>query len=113
MTGEQFAPEEWSATSRTGSITVRTTEQGLPVGISVEPGELRKDPRALATEVVRLCRQAANRAGLQRRAQLEEAGMAPEMIDLMGLPTPEAVARQEVADEEEYETEPDTWLRSV
>ncbi len=104
---------EWSAANRTGSISVRTTEQGLPLGISVDPAELRRDPQALAAEVLRLCKQAANRAALARRAELEEAGVAPEALRRMGLPTPAEVAQSELQEEDEYETEPDSWLRSV
>lgn len=104
---------EWTATSRTGAITVRTTDQGLPLGISVEATELRRDPSGLAAEVLRLCKQAANRAGLARREELEAAGMTSDMLALMGLPTREEVARQEIVEEEEYETEPRSWLRSV
>lgn len=104
---------EWSAANRTGSISVRTTEQGLPLGISVDPAELRRDPQALAAEVLRLCKQAANRAALARRAELEEAGVAPEALRRMGLPTPAEVAQSELREEDEYETEPESWLRSV
>ncbi|WP_063046511.1 hypothetical protein [Nocardia pseudovaccinii] len=104
---------EWTATSRSGAISVRTTEQGLPLGISVQPAELKRDPQALAAEVLRLCRQAANRAGMARRAELAAAGVPAEMLALSGLPTAEDVARQELAEEQEYETEPDSWLRQV
>ncbi|GAA5067156.1 hypothetical protein [Nocardia callitridis] len=113
MGDEQPELVEWTASSRTGSIAVRTTEQGLPLGISVEPAELKRDPQELAGEVLRLCKTAANRAALARRAQLEEAGATQEMLSLMGLPTPEQVARQELTEEAEYETEPVSWLRQV
>ncbi|WP_378737221.1 hypothetical protein [Nocardia brasiliensis] len=104
---------EWSAASRTGAITVRTTEQGLPLGISIDDAELKRDPQELAAEVLRLCKHAANRAGLARRAEFEAAGLSSDALALMGLPTPEQVARQEIVEEEEYETEPRSWLRSV
>ncbi|AXK86411.1 hypothetical protein IU443_08770 [Nocardia farcinica] len=110
---EQQGPVEWTASSRDGSITVRTTEQGLPRGIAIEPAELRRDPADLAAQVLRLCKQAANRAGVARREQLTAAGMAPEMLALLGLPTQEQVAGQELADEEEYEDQPRSWLREV
>jgi hypothetical protein len=113
MSDEQVGPVEWTAASRTGAIAVRTTEQGLPLGITVESAELRRDPQSLAADVLRLCRQAANRAALARRAEFEAAGVATEALALMGLPTPEEVARQEFIEEDEYETEPQTWLRSV
>ncbi|MBF6087103.1 hypothetical protein IU438_17360 [Nocardia cyriacigeorgica] len=113
MSEQEQGPAEWTATSRTGAIAVRTTEQGLPVGISIERTELRGDPTALAAEVLRLCKQAASRAGLARRAQLEQAGVAEDMLALMGLPTAAEVAAQEMADEQDYDTEPRSWLRSV
>ncbi|WP_040731518.1 hypothetical protein [Nocardia tenerifensis] len=106
-------PTEFVATSLTGSIAVRTTEQGLPLGIKVDQDQLRRDPATLAAEILRLCKQSANRAGLARRAQLREAGFTSEMLAMTGLPTEEEVARQEIIDEQEYETEPQSWLRSV
>lgn len=102
-----------TATSRSGAIAVRTTEQGLPLRISVEPGELRRDPGELAAEVLRLCRQAANRAGAARRRQLADAGVSRDLLDLTGLPTAAEVERQELFDEQEYDVEPQSWLRSV
>lgn len=113
MEDEQPNPAEWTAASRNGTITVRTTEQGLPLGITIEKAELRRDSNTLAAEVLRLCRQAASRAGLARRAELEAAGLSKEMLALTGLPTPEEVARQEQSEEEEYESEPRSWLRPV
>ncbi|WP_330252269.1 hypothetical protein OG874_40315 [Nocardia sp. NBC_00565] len=104
---------EWAATSRSGAISVRTTEQGLPLGISIEAAELRRDPQGLAAEVLRLCKQAANRAGMARRAELAAAGVPADMLALTGLPTAEDVASQEFVEEQEYETEPDSWLREV
>ncbi|WP_245717452.1 hypothetical protein [Nocardia jejuensis] len=106
-------PTEFTASSRTGSIVVTTTEQGLPRGITVERDSLRDDPQQLAGEILRLCRQAANRAGMERRAQLQAAGLAPELLSLTGLPTVEEVTRQELVQEQEYETEPDSWLRPI
>ncbi|MEU4433059.1 hypothetical protein AB0F65_20450 [Nocardia rhamnosiphila] len=110
--GTEF-PTEFSAHSLTGEIRVRTTEMGLPVAISVEPGQLRRDPGALAGEILRLCRKSAARAGLERRKQLQEAGFTAEMLRSTGLPTEAEVARQEIVDEQDYDTEPESWLRSV
>ncbi|MGV9723250.1 hypothetical protein [Nocardia beijingensis] len=106
-------PTEFTATSLTGAISVRTTETGLPLGIEVDTDQLRRDPETLAGEVLRLCRQAANRAGLARRAQLRQLGFTSEMLALTGLPTEQQVATQEIVDEQEYDTEPQSWLRSV
>jgi hypothetical protein len=106
-------PTEFTANSLTGSISVRTTEMGLPLGIKIDADQLRRDPDALAGEILRLCKQAANRAGLARRAQLQQWGWTSEMLALTGLPTEQQVARQEIIEEQEYDTEPQSWLRSV
>ncbi|MFI1462577.1 hypothetical protein [Nocardia carnea] len=113
IAGDAEFPIEFTAHSITGSIRIRTTETGLPVAVSVEPGELRRDPDALAGEILRLCKQSAARAGLERRKQLQEAGFTSEMLKLAGLPTEEQVARRELVQEQEYDTEPESWLRSV
>ncbi|MFF0542566.1 hypothetical protein [Nocardia thailandica] len=109
---EEF-PTEFSASSLTGTIVVRTTEQGLPVGITVDPEELRRDPSALAGEILRLCQKSAKRAGLARRNQLAEAGFDPALLAATGLPTEAEVAAAEIVEEQEYDTEPQSWLRSV
>lgn len=106
-------PTEFGAHSLTGTIRVRTTEMGLPVAISVAPDQLRRDPDALAGEILRLCKQSAARAGLERRKQLQEAGFTTDMLRSTGLPTEAEVARQEILDEQDYDTEPESWLRSV
>jgi hypothetical protein len=103
----------WTTASKSGSISVETTEQGLPIAIRVEWDELRRPPGELAAEIVRLCKRSANRAGLARRAELEKAGLTSDILALTGLPKPEDVARQELVEEAEYEVEPQTWLRSV
>jgi hypothetical protein len=110
---QQPHPVEWTAANRTGSLSVRATEQGLPLGISADPAELRRDPGALASDILRLCKQAANRAALARRAELEQAGVGSDALRRMGLPTPEEVAQSELQEEDEYDTEPESWLRSV
>lgn len=102
-----------TATSKGAEISVETTEQGLPTALRVEPSELRRDPDELAGKILRLCRQAADRAGLARRAELEAAGLSSDVLALTGLPRPEDVADREWVDEEEHEVEPQSWLRSV
>ncbi|WP_405179634.1 hypothetical protein OG225_38670 [Nocardia sp. NBC_01377] len=101
------------AMSRSGSITVETTEQGLPLSVSVDRAELRRAPQDLAAEVLRLCRQAADRAGAQRRRRLAEAGVSADLLALTGLPTAAEVERRELIDEQEYEVEPQSWLRTL
>ncbi|WP_330183401.1 hypothetical protein OHB26_06965 [Nocardia sp. NBC_01503] len=110
---ETSFPTEFTLASRTGAVVVCTTEQGLPLGVSVERDQLRDDPAALAAEILRLCKQSAARAGSQRREQLRQAGLAPEMLALTGLPTVAEVTRREIVEEQDFDTEPDSWLRPI
>ncbi|MFD3507575.1 hypothetical protein [Nocardia sp. NPDC058666] len=96
-----------------GSIKVRTSEQGLPLGLRVDPAELHRDPSQLAAEILRLCQRTAARAGALRRRQLAEAGVSAETLALSGLPTEADVARLEYVEEQEYDTEPQSWLRTI
>lgn len=111
--GDQEFPTEFTAHSVTGAIRVRTSEGGVPVAVTVEPDKLKGDPDALAGEILRLCKQSAARAGLARRKQLEAAGYTEDMLRMAGLPTEAEVARQEIVEEQDYYTEPQSWLRSV
>ncbi|WP_307817479.1 hypothetical protein [Nocardia acididurans] len=102
-----------TAANTTGSIRIRVTEQGIPLAVKVDSAELRRDPEQLAAELLRLCQRAANRAGLARRRQLEAAGVNAETLAAAGLPTEAEVARQEIVEEQYYDTEPQSWLRTV
>lgn len=101
-----------SAASRTGLVSVETTELGLPTAISVHGAALRGDPHVLADEIMRLCRQAGNRARLARRNALGEAGADREVMDRLGLPTAAEVARAEEAEEQQGGYDPGSWLRA-
>ncbi|NMD57818.1 MULTISPECIES: hypothetical protein [Tsukamurella] len=94
------------ATSTNGGVRVRANEQGTPLHIAIERTELRREPQDLADAVVRLCQEAATTAGLRRRAELERAGVGPEVLRAMRLPEPPPVpsARDETVG---------TWLRRV
>ncbi|MET8422567.1 hypothetical protein [Nocardia sp. NPDC004860] len=110
------AEGDWASlvvANTSGSIRVRATNQGLPLAVKVESAELHRDPTQLAGEVLRLCQKAANRAGLALRKQLEEAGLGAEAIARANLPTEADVARQEIVEEQDYDHEPQSWLRSV
>lgn len=110
------AEQGWAsvtAATPSGAIRVRTTEQGLPLAVKVDPAELHRDPSQLAGELLRLCQRAAARAGLARRKQMEAAGMSAAALAATGLPTEAEVARQEIVEEQDYDTEPQSWLRTV
>ncbi|MFI9508646.1 hypothetical protein [Nocardia sp. NPDC052566] len=107
-------PEYFTGTaiSRSGLISVETTETGLPTAVDLDPGELRRNPEELAHELLRLFQRSTDRARLARRAALTAAGVAPDVMDRLGLPTADAVADTEARDEEEVEYEPGSWLRN-
>ncbi|MRH89375.1 hypothetical protein GFY24_18295 [Nocardia sp. SYP-A9097] len=98
------------ASLRGGEIVVTATDSGLPLTVRVSSGQLRRDPDALGADLLRLCRLAAARAGLRRRAYLSELGLSDEAMARLGLPTPAAVEQAELADEAEREYEPRSWL---
>lgn len=101
-----------AATSRTGTISVVTTDQGLPTSVRLDSAELRKDPAVLAAEVLRLCQQAAMHAGVARRAELEAQGVSNDIIDSMKLPRADDLARAEYEDDAGAGA-PGSWMRSV
>jgi len=87
--------------NRSGTVTVRATDQGLPLQIAVERDELRRGARALADEILQVTRQAAIEARTRRRAELSRAGVPDDVLDRLGLPT--ATTTQPTA----------TWMRPV
>ena len=99
--------------SRRGTISVRTTERGLPVALRLDPVELKKPPEQLAREIMALCRLSAARAQVARRRDLVEKGFSAEVIRGMQLTTEDELARTEeevLGDEDEL---PSSWRRSV
>ncbi|WP_245673528.1 hypothetical protein [Nocardia lijiangensis] len=98
------------ASLRGGDIVVTATDSGLPTMVRVTPEQLRRDPGDLAAEVLRLCRLAADRAGLRRREYLTGLGLGEDALRLLDLPTPQAIEQSELADEAQHEYEPRSWL---
>lgn len=94
------------ASNGAGTVSVRTTEQGLPVDIRIEQRELRFGARRLADEILQLCRRSTMAAGARRRAELAASGMPTAVLDRLGLPTHADLARARDADEA-----PASWLR--
>ncbi len=95
------------ATSTNGGLRVRANDQGTPLHIAIERTELRREPQDLADAIVRLCRDAATTAGLRRRAELERAGVGPEVLRALRLPEPPEVAPPA------HDDTVGTWLRRV
>ncbi|MBF6145044.1 hypothetical protein A5780_05485 [Nocardia sp. 852002-20019_SCH5090214] len=101
-----------ASTNRAGTISVRATDQGIPVEIKFERSEYRYGAQALAAEILRLTKRSAIVAKARRRELLAESGMPTEILDKLGLPT-----RQEAVDEldrmDDEDTGPTSWMRPV
>jgi hypothetical protein len=99
--------------SRTGTISVLTTERGLPVGLRLDAAELAKPPEQLARDIMALCRLSAARAQVAHRRGLIEKGFSASVIRTLNLATEEELA---LAEEEAYGEDddlPPSWKRSV
>jgi hypothetical protein len=101
------------AQSRSGTISVRTTDRGLPVALRLDPLELKKPPDQLARDILALCRLSAVRAQVRHRHVLIEKGFSATVIHGLQLATEEELAW---AEEEVHGGEddlPTSWRRSV
>jgi hypothetical protein len=99
--------------SHSGTISVLTTERGLPVALRLDAAELRKPPEQLARDIMALCRLSAARAQVERRRDLAEKGFSAAVIRGLQLATEEDLTRAEqevLGDEDEL---PPSWKRSV
>jgi hypothetical protein len=101
--------------SRTGTITVATTERGLPTALRIDRSELARPPQELASEILGLCQLSAMRTQIAYRRQLVSKGFTSSVIREIGLPTEEDLADAEEAlfGAEEDDEPPATWMRSV
>ncbi|MFE3058613.1 hypothetical protein [Nocardia sp. NPDC059239] len=100
-----------AATNRSGTVTVRATDQGMPVEIRFERAEYRYGAPALAAEMLRLTQRSAIVARARRREQLAEAGVPEAMLDRLGLPTRQA-AVDELDRLDDTDTGQTSWLRN-
>ncbi|AYF75050.1 hypothetical protein D7D52_15595 [Nocardia yunnanensis] len=111
MSGAELPPVATAASSnRSGTVTVRATDQGMPVEIQFERGEYRYGAQALADEILRLTKRSAIVARSRRREQLAEAGVPADLLDRLGLPTRQA-AVDELDRLDEADTGQTSWLR--
>ncbi|AOW92171.1 hypothetical protein BFN03_04140 [Rhodococcus sp. WMMA185] len=101
-----------AVTNRSGTISVKTTEYGLPVELRIDPRELRYGGQRLADEILTLCRRSAAEAGARRRDELAYDGMPAQLLDKLGLPTRADVAAAQVIEDVEEPT-PTSWMRQV
>ncbi|MGX9791315.1 hypothetical protein [Mycobacterium sp. MMS18-G62] len=99
--------------SRRGTISVLTTERGLPVALRLDAVELEKPPQQLAGDIMALCRLSAARAQVARRRDLAEKGFNAAVIRSLALATEDDLSRAEeevLGDDDEL---PPSWRRSV
>jgi hypothetical protein len=99
--------------SHSGTISVLTTERGLPVALRLDAAELKKPPEQLARDIMALCRLSAARAQVARRRDLLEKGFSAAVVRGLQLATEEDLTRAEeevLGDEDEL---PPSWKRSV
>lgn len=98
-----FADALTTVRSRSGSITVTATHQGLPVSLKIADGEMRRDMAGLASEIADLCQGAAMVSGIRLRARLLDEGVDADIVGAMGLPTPDDLADFERRAEREFD----------
>ncbi|MGW6376804.1 hypothetical protein ACWFRB_12165 [Rhodococcus sp. NPDC055112] len=98
--------------NRAGTVTVRATDQGLPLAINIDQRELRYGGTQLAASVLEVCKRAAAEAKVRRRADLTEQGVPSEVLDALGLPTRNELAAAAYPEDEE-ESAPTSWMRQL
>jgi len=99
--------------SHTGTISVLTTERGLPVALRLDAAELKKPPEQLARDIMALCRLSAARAQVARRRDLVEKGFSAAIIRGLQLATEEDLAGAEEELARAEDELPPSWRRSV
>jgi hypothetical protein len=100
-------------TSPSGTISVQTTERGLPIALRLDAAELKKPPEQLAHDIMALCRLSAARAQVARRRALAEQGFSTSVIRGLNLATEEELTRAEddvLGDDDDL---PPSWKVSV
>ncbi|MBY4381817.1 hypothetical protein HQO24_10205 [Rhodococcus fascians] len=98
--------------TRSGSVSVRATEHGVPIAIAIDERELRYGGTALASTILDRCTRATAAARAQRRIRLAEDGVPADILDRLGLPT-HARTAADANDDLAQEPAPTSWLRPV
>jgi hypothetical protein len=101
-----------ASSNRSGTISVRATDQGMPVEIKFERSEYRYGAQTLADEILRLTKRSTVAARARRRELLAEAGMPTDILDRLNLPTRQA-AVDELDRIDDADTGPTSWMRPV
>ncbi|MFW0784080.1 hypothetical protein AAFP35_06125 [Gordonia sp. CPCC 206044] len=108
----EVATDTVTVRSRSGTITVVTTTQGLPVSVHIERSALSLGEGALAAEILGLCRQASMVAGIRLREQLTASGAGRDVLEALRLPTTDDLARVECLADATAQV-PVSWLHTV
>ncbi len=113
-TGPVATPEVAVATAanRTHTVAVTSTDQGLPIRVRVNARELRSGGRHVAAEILQMCHAATAEAKARRREDLAAAGVRSDVLDALGLPTRDDLARSQTA-HEATRPDPGSWMRPV
>lgn len=105
-----------TSTNRARTVTVTATSAGTITALSFEPSVYGHGAAALAADIVRAAQRSTLLARAHRREVLAAAGLAPVLLDRLGLPGPEAVADElarldaETADDA---AAPRGWVRAL
>ncbi|MGW4125596.1 hypothetical protein [Nocardia sp. NPDC004711] len=96
------------------TITVTATDVGQITELRIEASEYGRGAAALADEIVRQAQRCTLLARARRRETLAAAGLAPVLLDRLGLPGPEAVAAALARlDAPAADTAPHGWVRAL
>ena len=96
-----------------GTISVLTTERGLPVALRLAARALTQPPPALAADIRALGGLAAARAQAARRRDLLENGCDAAVVRNLALASDDDVARAETEVAQLEEELPSSWQRRV
>ncbi|SDD86034.1 hypothetical protein [Rhodococcus tukisamuensis] len=95
-----------------GTVTVRCSDRGLPLEVRLDPRELRYGGGHLAATILEVGRLATAEARARRRIELADAGVPPDVLDALGLPTRAALAEAERTADADRPA-PTSWLRPL
>ena len=98
--------------SRSGDISVRTTERGLPTHLKIGGSAMSRSPQDLAREILSLCQLSAMRLQVAHRRDLLERGLSPAVVRGLNLATEEDLAKAEEKVRGDDEGPPETWMTS-
>lgn len=97
-----------------GTLAVTCTDQGIVIDLQFQVGDYTHGAATLAAEIVRLAQRSTLLARARRRETLAGIGLAPVLLDRLGLPAPETVAAElERLDAPTAEDVPHTWVRAL